>query len=143
MIPGLENAEFERFGQMHRNTFIHAPILLEKDMSLKGHRDLFFAGQISGVEGYIANIASGLFVALNLIRKVKGEKQLEFPITTMIGSLMNYVTNIEVDNFQPMKANFGLLPSLPGKVTPKKARYQAYAQRAIADLEAYILENEI
>ena len=143
LIPGLEKVEFARFGQMHRNTFIHSPSILSKILSLLGDPDKYFAGQITGVEGYLANIASGLFVGKNVARILLGNETIFFPETTMIGSLMKHVSTYEGNNFQPMKANFGLLPPLQEKVTPKKARYMAYAQRAISDLESYMNENNV
>jgi methylenetetrahydrofolate--tRNA-(uracil-5-)-methyltransferase len=143
LIPGLENAEFERFGQMHRNTFINSPILLNKYFQLNGQPNISFCGQITGVEGYLANIASGLFAGINNARRIIGQKQIYFPSTTMIGSLINYVTQKPLHEFQPMKANFGLLPALDQPIRPKRAKHQAYSDRSILDLNIFLKNNEI
>ena len=137
LIPGLERAEFVRFGQMHRNTFINAPTLLHPTMQFRRREDLFFAGQITGTEGYIGSVASGLVAGLNAARLVGGQPLLAFPPTTMIGALCRYVAGADPHNFQPMKANFGLLPPLEPPVRNKRARYAAYARRALADLERF------
>jgi methylenetetrahydrofolate--tRNA-(uracil-5-)-methyltransferase len=135
LIPGLEGAEFVRFGQMHRNTFINSPALLRPTMQSRQRADLFFAGQIAGTEGYIGSAASGLVAGVNAARLGAGQKLVEFPSTTMIGALCSYVCNADPGNFQPMKANFGLLPPLDPPVRKKRERYAAYARRALADLE--------
>jgi methylenetetrahydrofolate--tRNA-(uracil-5-)-methyltransferase len=135
LIPGLERAEFVRFGQMHRNTFINSPRLLWPTMQFRRREDLFFAGQITGTEGYVGSVASGLMAGLNSARLIAGKPCVEFPLTTMIGSLCSYICNADPDNFQPMKANFGLLPPLDRPVRKKRERYAAYARRALADLE--------
>ena len=137
LIPGLERAEFVRFGQMHRNTFINAPTLLHPTMQFRRRDDLFFAGQITGTEGYIGSVASGLVAGLNAARLVAGQPLLVFPPTTMVGALCRYVAGADPRHFQPMKANFGLLPSLEPPVRNKRARYAAYARRALADLERF------
>jgi methylenetetrahydrofolate--tRNA-(uracil-5-)-methyltransferase len=136
LIPGLERAEFVRFGQMHRNTFINSPRLLWPTMQFRQREDLFFAGQITGTEGYVGSSASGLVAGLNAARLAVGQPPVEFPPTTMIGALCSYISNAEPDSFQPMKANFGLLPPLDRPVRKKRERYAAYARRALADLEA-------
>ena len=140
MIPGLENAEFERYGQMHRNTFLASPKLLRGTLQHKTRDDLFFAGQITGVEGYIGNIATGLLAGINAVRQCKGQPLLTLPRTTMLGALCYYVTHADMADFQPMKANFGILPplDLTGKKMGKRERGQAYAARALADLEIYL-----
>jgi methylenetetrahydrofolate--tRNA-(uracil-5-)-methyltransferase len=138
MIPGLEHAEFIRMGQMHRNTFINSPALLNPTMNLRTRPDLFFAGQITGVEGYSGNIATGLVAALNMARYLSGKPEWVLPVTTMLGALCHYVTHAEADSFQPMKANFGILPELAAPIRGKRDRYQAYADRALADLDAAI-----
>jgi methylenetetrahydrofolate--tRNA-(uracil-5-)-methyltransferase len=140
LIPGLERAVFARYGQMHRNTFIYSPACLEPTMQFRGRENLFFAGQITGVEGYAGNIATGLLAGQNAARLLNGLPLLELPVTTMIGSLCHYVTHASATDFQPMKANFGLLPAFTGEQTirDKRRRYQAYAQRALDDLEAYL-----
>jgi len=142
LIPGLERAEFVRFGQMHRNTFINSPTLLRPTMQFRERTDLFFAGQITGTEGYIGSVASGLVAGVNAARLAVSRPCLSFPGTTMIGALCEYVSRATADNFQPMKANFGLLPPLDPPVRNKRARYAAYARRALADLEHYIASND-
>lgn len=136
LIPGLAGAEFVRMGQMHRNTFINSPSLLEPTMAYRGRPDLFFAGQIVGVEGYVGNIATGLLAAVNLSRHLKGQDPLILPPTSMLGALAHYVTHAEPKHFQPMKANFGIMPELSDKVKNKRERYGSYAERALADLQA-------
>jgi methylenetetrahydrofolate--tRNA-(uracil-5-)-methyltransferase len=137
MIPGLEHAEFVRFGQMHRNTFLNSPQLLEETMQSRVRPDLFFAGQIAGVEGYMGNAGSGLVAGINAARFLRGGKPLTFPRTTMLGALLWYISHAEVKEFQPMKANFGLLPGLVPPVRGKLPRYQAYATRALEALDAF------
>lgn len=131
LIPGLENAEFVRMGQMHRNTFINSPTLLHPTMAFRQRADLFFAGQITGVEGYVGNIATGLVAALNMARHLQGKPGWVLPETSMLGALCHYVTHADPKHFQPMKANFGILPDLPERVKSKRDRYGAYADRAI------------
>jgi methylenetetrahydrofolate--tRNA-(uracil-5-)-methyltransferase len=140
MIPGLEKAEFARFGQMHRNTFLFSPAYLKPTMQFRGRDDLFFAGQITGVEGYVGNIATGLLAGVNAARLIHGLAPLELPVTTMTGSLCYYVSHAHAADFQPMKANFGLLPPLDEDqvIRDKRRRYQAYAQRALDDLKGYL-----
>jgi methylenetetrahydrofolate--tRNA-(uracil-5-)-methyltransferase len=144
MIPGLENGEFVRYGQMHRNTFINSPGLLEATMQFKSRPDLFFAGQITGIEGYAGNIASGLLAGINAVQMVNGEPLLTLPSTTMIGSLCHYVTHADPADFQPMKANFGIVPPLTAnkKRMNKKLRAEAYSERAINDLGEFISQQE-
>ncbi len=137
MIPGLENAEFVRYGQMHRNTFIFSPALLGATLQFKRRSDLFFAGQIVGVEGYMGNAASGLVAGLNLARSLHNEPMLEFPPATMIGALLAYISHAPEEDFQPMKANFGILPPLLAPPKSKKERGAAYAERALRDLDEY------
>jgi methylenetetrahydrofolate--tRNA-(uracil-5-)-methyltransferase len=138
LIPGLEQAEFVRFGQMHRNTFINAPTLLLPTMQFRSRPDLFFAGQITGTEGYIGSVASGFVAGLNAARLVRGLDPISFPAATMIGALCHYVSNAEPDGFQPMKPNFGLFPPLDPPVRRKRERYAAYARRALGDLQSII-----
>ncbi len=140
MIPGLERAEFVRYGQMHRNTFIFSPATLCSTLQFRGRDDLFFAGQITGVEGYAGNIGTGLVAGINAARKIQDQSQLIFPKTTMIGALCHYITHASSADFQPMKANFGLLPPLrKGKVkVGKKERARLYAQRSTKDLKEFI-----
>lgn len=141
MIPGLENAEFVRLGQMHRNTFINSPVLLRPTLQFKGRDDLFFAGQIIGTEGYVGSAAGGLWAGVNMARWLAGQEPLVLPRTTMMGALFHYVTHAEPKYFQPMKANFGLMPPLEESVRNKGARYAAYAERSLHDLEAFIAEH--
>lgn len=138
MIPGLEDAEFMRYGMMHRNTYINSPRLLEPTLQWHNRPDLFFAGQITGVEGYVGNAATGLLAGINAARLLDGQQPVTLPPTTMLGALCHYVTHAEPKDFQPMKANFGLMPPLPRKIRNKQARYRAYVERALADLEALI-----
>ena len=130
LIPGLEEAEFMRMGQMHRNTFLNAPTLLRPTMQFRASENLYFGGQITGVEGYVGNIATGLTAALNLSRRLKGLSEWIPPADTMLGALCHYVTHSPPDSFQPMKANLGILPPLPMKIKNKRQRRQAYAERA-------------
>ncbi len=135
LIPGLENAEFVRFGQMHRNTFIASPRLLRPTLQHIQRDDLFFAGQITGVEGYMGNIATGLLAGINAARIFHQEEPVVLPATTMLGALCHYVTHADLKDFQPMKANFGILPSLETTARiGKRERGKAYAARALGDL---------
>lgn len=138
LIPGLENAEFVRLGQMHRNTFLNSPTLLKPTMQFRTRDDLAFGGQITGVEGYVGNVATGLVAAVNIARMISGDDEWILPRTTMIGALCHYVTHAEPKDFQPMKANFGIIPPLEHKIRDKAKRKQAYADRALADLEKSI-----
>jgi len=131
MIPGLENAEFMRYGVMHRNTFINSPKVLNRDLSLKNNKNIFFAGQISGVEGYMESAASGIVAGINAAAKIKGTEPLVLPEFSMIGALLNYICDESVKNFQPMGANFGILPSFPEKIKDKKERYAALSDRSL------------
>ena len=142
LIPGLERAEFVRLGQMHRNTFINSPTLLRPTMQFCAREDLFFAGQITGTEGYIGSIASGLVAGLNAARQAAGRSLVTFPPETMIGALCDYICTAEPDNFQPMKANFGLVPPLNPPVRNKRERYAAYARRALAGLDHLLSDLE-
>ncbi len=140
LVPGLENAEFVRYGQMHRNTFLASPKLLRPTLQHKSRDDLFFAGQITGVEGYMGNIATGLLAGLNATSLLKDQPLHTLPTTTMLGALCYYVTHADMADFQPMKANFGILPPLEntGKKMGKRERGKAYANRAMGDLEEYL-----
>jgi methylenetetrahydrofolate--tRNA-(uracil-5-)-methyltransferase len=135
LIPGLENADFLRFGQMHRNTFITSPKLLRPTLQHIERDDLFFAGQITGVEGYMGNIATGLLAGINAARLYRHEAPLSLPQTTMLGALCHYITHSDLKDFQPMKANFGILPPLEDTAkTGKRERGKLHAERALADL---------
>ncbi len=131
MIPGLENAEFVRYGVMHRNSFINSPKLLNKDLSLKKNSNIFFAGQLSGVEGYMESAASGIVAGINALAKLKNEEPLILPKFTMIGALLSYITDETVVDFQPMGANFGIIPSLEEHIKDKRERYMALAERSL------------
>ena len=140
LIPGLENAEFVRYGQMHRNTFIASPKLLRPTLQHVRRDDLFFAGQLTGVEGYMGNIATGLLAGLNAARLHNHEEPLTLPQTTMLGALCHYVTHANLKDFQPMKANFGILPALESAhKLGKRERARAYADRALADLTSALI----
>ncbi len=136
MIPGLENAEFMRYGQMHRNTFIASPKLLRPTLQHMKREELFFAGQITGVEGYMGNIATGLLAGINAARLLNHEQPITLPPTTMLGALCYYITHADLKDFQPMKANFGILPPIEftSKIG-KRDRGKAYAERALIGLQ--------
>ncbi|MBR2447857.1 MAG: methylenetetrahydrofolate--tRNA-(uracil(54)-C(5))-methyltransferase (FADH(2)-oxidizing) TrmFO [Clostridia bacterium] len=131
MIPALKNAEFVRFGVMHRNTFINSPKLLNSDLSLKKYPNIFFAGQLSGVEGYMESAASGIIAGINALNRLKNKEPLILPKYTMIGALLGYITDETVENFQPMGANFGIIPPLETKIKDKRERYMALAERSL------------
>ena len=131
MIPGLENAEFLRYGVMHRNTFINSPALLKNTYEFKGKSGLYFAGQITGVEGYMASAMSGILAGINAGRKINGEPPLILPRETVMGALTAYISDPTVEKFQPMGPNFGLVPALPEKIRNKKERYHALALRSL------------
>lgn len=144
LIPGLENAEFVRHGQMHRNTFIASPKLLRPTLQFIHRDDLLFAGQITGVEGYMGNIATGLLAGINAAHIHKSEQPITFPQTTMLGALCHYVTHADLKDFQPMKANFGILsPLVDADRLGKRERAKAYADRALADLEAHMTAETV
>lgn len=131
MIPGLENAEFVRYGVMHRNTFINSPKLLSRDLSLKTNENIFFAGQLSGVEGYMESAASGIVAGINAANRILGEKPLVLPEFSMIGALLSYICDETVTDFQPMGANFGVLPPLSEQIRDKRERYAALSRRSL------------
>ena len=137
MIPGLENAEFVKYGVMHRNTFIHSPSLLDETYCMNKNSNIYFAGQITGVEGYVESISSGMVVALNIIKKYKNEEPLIFPEESMIGALAKYISTPN-DKFQPMNANFGILPQLPERIKDKKIKYAKLADIAIEKMKQII-----
>jgi len=141
LIPGLEQADFVRYGQMHRNTFIASPSLLRPSLQFNQRDDLFFAGQITGVEGYMGNIATGLLAGWNAARVINGQEALVLPVTTMLGALCHYVTHANLKDFQPMKANFGILPELsgPGRRN-KRERAAAHAHRSLGDLDEFLIQ---
>ena len=138
MIPGLDNADFVRYGVMHRNSFLDSPRLLNKDFSLRSNENIYFAGQITGVEGYMESASSGLLAGLNAVRKANGEPPLLLGENTMLGALTDYISDPSVKNFQPMGANFGILPPIEPKIRDKKERYAALSNRALDELEKVI-----
>lgn len=141
MIPGLEHAEFHRYGVMHRNSFLDSPRVLNADYACRRAELLYFAGQMTGVEGYMESAASGILAGKNLVRKLQGKSPLILPRETMMGALAAYISSAPTENFQPMGANMGILPDLPQRIRGKQEKYQAYADRAMAALEAYLDEN--
>ncbi len=142
LIPGLENANFSRMGSIHRNTYINSPSLLEPSLRLKTNSNIFFAGQITGVEGYMESTAMGLLAGLNASFILEGKQLQPPPVTTALGSLLNYITSAEhADNFQPMNINFGLLETLPGKKIKKKERNLLYVDRSLPALQQWIKNN--
>ena len=137
MIPGLENAEFMRYGVMHRNTFINSPELLNADFSMREHPDIYFAGQITGVEGYMESAARGIIAGIAAARKIKGLEPLVLPNDTMTGALSRYISDpFNAGKFQPMGANMGILPDIGVRIKDKKERYGAYADRAVRSLRS-------
>jgi methylenetetrahydrofolate--tRNA-(uracil-5-)-methyltransferase len=131
MIPGLEKARFHRYGQMHRNTFLNAPLVLSPSLKVKSHPELFIAGQLTGVEGYLGNIATGLLAGVNAAHAVQGRESVILPPTTMLGALCHYITSTDPKTFQPMKANLGILAPLEGKQRKnRRERAAAYAARS-------------
>ena len=140
MFPALKNAEFVRYGVMHRNTFIDSPRLLNGDFRLRKHPKIFFAGQITGVEGYMESAASGILAGLNAARVLENRETVILPEATMMGALARYISDESVRNFQPMGANFGVLPPLPEKIRDKALRYTAIADRAQDALRKYMEE---
>ncbi|MEK4950006.1 FADH(2)-oxidizing methylenetetrahydrofolate--tRNA-(uracil(54)-C(5))-methyltransferase TrmFO [Bacillus sp. FSL W8-1127] len=138
LIPGLENAEIVRYGVMHRNTFINSPKVLKATYQFRNRDTLFFAGQMTGVEGYVESAASGLVAGLNAARLAKGLDPVEFPAVTAIGSMAHYITTANPDHFQPMNANFGLFPALPKKIRDKKERNMEYARRALETIHNFV-----
>ncbi|PKM47633.1 MAG: methylenetetrahydrofolate--tRNA-(uracil(54)-C(5))-methyltransferase (FADH(2)-oxidizing) TrmFO [Firmicutes bacterium HGW-Firmicutes-8] len=137
MIPGLENAEFARFGVMHRNNFINSPELLKPTLQLKNDDNLFFAGQITGVEGYVESAAMGLVAGINAARRFLAKEPVVFPADTAHGALCKYITEADPKHFQPMNVNFGLLPPLDERIKDKKLKYRTLSERALVELERF------
>ena len=137
MIPGLENAEFVKYGVMHRNTYINSTVLLDETYNLKKNHNIFFAGQITGVEGYVESISSGLVAGINAANMALGKEKIVFPKDTVIGKLADYIST-ENNRFQPMNANFGILPPLEEKIKDKQLKYEKMANRAIASIKEFI-----
>jgi methylenetetrahydrofolate--tRNA-(uracil-5-)-methyltransferase len=137
MIPGLENAEFLRFGSIHRNSYLNAPAALTSHLSLKDDERMLFAGQLTGVEGYTESTATGLLAGINLARMLAGEAPVVPPPTTMLGALYRYLREADPRHFQPMNANFGLVDDLPARVKDKRVKREQIAERALADMAAW------
>lgn len=141
MIPGLQNAEFVKYGVMHRNTYINSTQILNNVCQMKDNENVFFAGQITGVEGYVESIASGLLAGINAVRYMRNEGKIVFPVETMIGALTDYISTPN-EKFQPMNANFGILPKLPEKIRDKQERYKKLSDRAISIMKGKIPNQE-
>lgn len=141
LIPALHKADFVRYGVMHRNTFICSPKVLNSDFSVKENNKLFFAGQITGVEGYMESAASGIVAGINACRRLENKATLSFPNQTMIGALSSYISDPSVKKFQPMGANFGVLPELENRPRDKKERGMAYSVRALESLDKFLADN--
>lgn len=142
MIPGLENAEFVKYGVMHRNTYIDSSKLLDNTYNLKNHPNIYFAGQITGVEGYVESVCSGMVVGLNVVNKLQERERITFPNETMMGALAGYISTPN-EKFQPMNANFGIVPELPERIKDKKLRYTEFADRALKQIKLTIKEENI
>ncbi|PQD95876.1 methylenetetrahydrofolate--tRNA-(uracil(54)-C(5))-methyltransferase (FADH(2)-oxidizing) TrmFO [Pradoshia eiseniae] len=138
LIPGLENAEIVRYGVMHRNTFINSPKVLKNTYQLRSRENLFFAGQMTGVEGYVESAASGLIAGINAARLAEGAEPIAFPTETAMGSMANYITTTNAKNFQPMNANFGLFPDLGRRIKSKQERAEAHAERALETIRNFL-----
>ncbi|MFD3766294.1 MULTISPECIES: FADH(2)-oxidizing methylenetetrahydrofolate--tRNA-(uracil(54)-C(5))-methyltransferase TrmFO [Paenibacillus] len=143
MIPGLENAEIVRYGVMHRNTFVNSPKLLQQTYQVKTRPNLYLAGQMTGVEGYVESAASGLIAGINAARAARGQEGIVFPQESTIGSMAYYITHADPDNFQPMNANFGLLPKLETRIRNKKEKNEALANRALDHIREFIYDNQL
>ena len=141
MIPGLENAVFARYGVMHRNTFLKSPQLLDSRFALRGEERIYFAGQMTGVEGYIESAASGILAGINMANQIQGISPLILPNTTMMGALAAYISDPLVEDFQPMGSNMGILPPLPQRIRDKSQRYLALAQRSVEAMRQTLSEN--
>ena len=142
LIPGLEQAEFVRYGVMHRNTFLNSPKLLTSAFCMKQNPNLYFAGQMTGVEGYTESAASGILAAKNMVRSIQGKSPLLLPADCMLGALSRYISDETVADFQPMGANMGILPPLPERVKDKTVRYEKIAQRGLESLKQYLQQAE-
>lgn len=140
MIPGLEGAAFARFGQVHRNSYINAPAVLLPTLNARARENLFFAGQIAGVEGYTESAATGILAGLNAVRIEQGQEPLLPPPETLLGSLCRYISSAPADNFQPVNVTFGLLPPVPGERGKRRDRRLARAGRALSALKEWLAE---
>ena len=139
LIPGLEKAEFVRYGVMHRNTFINSPRLLDPTYRLKARPDIFFAGQITGVEGYVESASSGMVAGINAAMSYLGKSRVIFPSTTATGALSNYISDASIRNFQPMNINFGLMQSLDKKIKDKRKKNYEISRRALEEIKRIIV----
>ena len=142
MIPGLEKAEFVRFGVMHKNTYLNSPQLLDNHFRLRSNKRVYFAGQMTGVEGYVESAASGLMAGLHVARELKELPEVNFPAETAHGSLANYISNPAIENFQPMNINFGLIPPLSVRIRKKKEKNAQIAARALEQLDVFLTNLE-
>lgn len=140
MITGLKDAEFVRYGVMHRNTYLNSPQLLDRHFRLKSNPDIYFAGQMTGVEGYIESAASGIYAGFTLARKLLGKNEITLPKETMLGALSAYVEEGSPSGFQPMGSNMGILPELPERIRGKQEKYAVLAKRALAALDEALKE---
>ena len=143
MIPGLENIDIVRYGVMHRNTFINSPKVLNKTYQLRSNPNIFFAGQMTGVEGYVESAGSGLIAGINAARLALGQEMLHFPVETALGSMARYITEAESKNFQPMNVNFGLFPELGERVKSKVERGERHANRALETIRNFVNSQTI
>jgi methylenetetrahydrofolate--tRNA-(uracil-5-)-methyltransferase len=143
LIPGLENVEIVRYGVMHRNTFINSPTVLQPTYQLKANQQIFFAGQMTGVEGYVESAGSGLLAGINAAKLAKGEELIVLPRETALGSMARYITEADPKNFQPMNINFGLFPELQPKVRDKKVRTEQLANRALTTIQNFVKNTSI
>ena len=143
MIPGLENAEFVRYGVMHRNTYINSPCALDKFYSLRENKKLFFAGQITGVEGYVESAASGLLAGIYAAKRIMGKDLKPFLADTAIGALSNYVSNSSITNFQPMNINYGIISDLGVRVKDKKKKAEMVAERSFNEIDSMINSEDL
>jgi methylenetetrahydrofolate--tRNA-(uracil-5-)-methyltransferase len=143
MIPGLEQAEFLRYGSIHRNSYLNSPAALSAHLSARDDNTILFAGQITGVEGYTESSATGLLAGINLARILAGDSPVIPPPTTMLGALYRYLREADPAHFQPMNANFGLLDELPTRVRDKKQKREMFAERALRDMQLWSEVNGI
>lgn len=143
MIPGLENARFVRYGVMHRNTYLRSPEMMTATYQTKARSDLFFAGQMTGVEGYVESAASGLYAGINAAKLALGQEPVVFPPETMMGAMAHYITHASKNNFQPINANFGIVPRLKQKIRDKRERNLQLSQRALTILDAFKAEKTL
>lgn len=143
MIPGLENVEIVRYGVMHRNTFINSPTVLNKTYQLRANTNIFFAGQMTGVEGYVESAGSGLIAGVNAARLALGQELIEFPVETALGSMVRYITEADPKNFQPMNVNFGIFPELGERIKSKQERAERHAERALTTIRNFMNNHTI